>query len=109
MIAIRLKYILGLQFQLEGINYAAANFLHANMSPEQLFQAMRDRGDTPIGFLWKLIKLSFDPKLRQTLDSTGIDPGLIENMNPLMVLLRGPTEAERSKLKLFMAHGLLGG
>jgi len=41
-----LRDVLELQFQLERIQYNRPNMVHADMSPEQLAQAMRDRGES---------------------------------------------------------------
>lgn len=38
--------VLGLQFQLDGINYKASNFVHADMTPEQFADSMRRRGES---------------------------------------------------------------
>ncbi|MBN2217024.1 MAG: hypothetical protein JW719_06580 [Pirellulales bacterium] len=41
-----LTQILNLQFQLEGIDYRRPNMVHADLSPEEFTQAMRNRGET---------------------------------------------------------------
>jgi len=38
--------VLKLQFQLEGIDYTAENFVHADMSPEEFADSMRRRGES---------------------------------------------------------------
>lgn len=38
--------VMELQFQLEGIDYTADNFVHADMSPEQFAESMRRRGES---------------------------------------------------------------
>ncbi len=38
--------LLDLQFQLEGIDYTGENLVHADMSPEQFSQSMKDRGES---------------------------------------------------------------
>ena len=40
------KGMLGLAFQLDGINYNAPNMVHADMSPEEFAQKMKDRGES---------------------------------------------------------------
>lgn len=42
-----MKDMLGLEFQLEGINYTAPNLVHADFSPEDMFADMKKRGETP--------------------------------------------------------------
>lgn len=99
--------ILGLQFQLEGVDYSAKNFVHADMTPDQLFSSMKQRGETPLQLITKLIKLSFDPELQKSLQKAELSSDGLDGINPLLIYLRGPTESERRKLKKFMAQGLL--
>ena len=40
--------VLGLQFQLSCIDYSPANFVHADLSPEELKKRMQDRGESPM-------------------------------------------------------------
>ena len=42
--------MLGLYSQLQEVDYTKANFLHADMSPTEMSQAMRERGDTAVTF-----------------------------------------------------------
>lgn len=46
-----MKDMLNLEYQLEHIDYMAKNFRHADMSPEEFVQDMRDRGDE----VWKML------------------------------------------------------
>jgi hypothetical protein len=43
-----MKNVLDLDSQLEHIDYTQKNFVHADLSPEQMAEAMRKRGDTPL-------------------------------------------------------------
>jgi len=99
--------ILGLVFQLEGINYKAVNFVHADLSPQQLMSAMSARGESVGSLLLRIFKLSFDPKIKEEMERSGIKEPELEGINPLMIALRGPTEGERAKIKLFFAQGLV--
>lgn len=38
----------GMQYQLEGISYDRKHFVHADLSPDQLLQAARERGEDPL-------------------------------------------------------------
>lgn len=40
-----MKEMLKLDFQLEGIDYRKKNFVHADMTPQEMADSMRDRGD----------------------------------------------------------------
>ena len=41
-----MKSLLDLEFQLEAIDYTPAHFVHADMTPEEFAQSMRDRGES---------------------------------------------------------------
>ena len=100
--------LLGLTFQLDAINYQAKNFVHADLSPQQLSDAMRARGETLPQLLMKLIKLSTDPDLKKALEAKGYKEASLDGVNPLLIILRGPTDEERLKIRRFMAQGLIG-
>ena len=100
--------LLGLTFQLDVINYKAKNFVHADLSPKELQDAMQARGETLPQLLMKLIKLSTDPELKKELEANGYNEDALEGINPLLILLRGPTPEERLKIRRFMAQGLIG-
>ena len=46
---------LDLQFQLEGIDYTAANLVHADMSPDQFARSMRDRGESMFQVFMRMV------------------------------------------------------
>ncbi|NNL54628.1 MAG: hypothetical protein HKP32_05705, partial [Woeseia sp.] len=62
-----LKNALGLSFQLEEIDYAAPNFVHADLSPEQLLASMKDRGESPYVYFWRLFYFAIDEYARDPL------------------------------------------
>lgn len=41
-----MKDVLGLEFQLTGVDYTPANFVHADMTQEEMEQSMADRGES---------------------------------------------------------------
>jgi len=49
------KNILQLDHQLEQIDYTRDNFVHADMSPEQMSRAMADRGESMVQMLFRLL------------------------------------------------------
>ena len=100
--------LLGLSFQLDEVNYRAKNFVHADLSPEELRDAMNARGESLPQLLMKIIKLSTDPELKKALEAKGYKDGGLDGINPLLILLRGPTQEDRVKLRRFMAQGLVG-
>jgi hypothetical protein len=102
-----LARLLGLTFQLDEIDYKAKNFLHADLSPEQLRAAMSARGESLPQILLKVLKISSDPSLEKSLRAQGFQDADLEGINPLLIMLRGPTPEERRKIKMFMARGLV--
>ena len=100
--------LLGLSFQLDEVNYRARNFIHADLSPEELRDAMSARGESLPQLLMKIIKLSTDPELKKALEAKGYKDGVLDGVNPLLILLRGPTQEDRVKIRRFMAQGLVG-
>ena len=99
--------LLGLAFQLDEIDYRASNFVHADLSPQQLSAAMEARGESLPQLLMKLLRVSNDPALERSLKEHGLDEASLEGINPLLIVLRGPTERERLILRRFMAQGLI--
>ena len=55
-----LTKLLGLQFQLDEINYKARNFVHADLSPRQFSAAMQRRGESWWTMFSKLMQESMD-------------------------------------------------
>jgi hypothetical protein len=50
-----MKDLLALEFQLKGIDYTRANMVHADMSPDQFAEAMRQRGESPMTILVRML------------------------------------------------------
>jgi len=106
MIQVAMASLLGLQFQLNGIDYRAPNFVHADLTPGQLSDAMTARGETLPSLLLRLLRISFNPELKEKMRQAGFEEQRLDGINPIMIALRGPTEAERQKIKLVFAQGL---
>jgi hypothetical protein len=50
-----MKDMLKLQFQLECIDYTKDNFVHADMSPTEFAQTMKDRGESVLQMLFRMM------------------------------------------------------
>ncbi|HBO44492.1 MAG TPA: hypothetical protein DD670_11270 [Planctomycetaceae bacterium] len=74
-----LTRVLDLQFQLDGIDYRADNMVHADMSPEEFAQSMRDRGESVASIFFRMMAYSM---MQQSGDS-----GRSAEMEILMALL----------------------
>jgi hypothetical protein len=50
-----MKDILGLEFQLKGIDYTRRNMVHADMSPDQFAESMRKRGESVMTMIMRVL------------------------------------------------------
>ena len=55
---IMLKQALALEFQLEQIDYEKSNFVHADMTPEQFSQSMKDKNEDAMTMFLRLMQAS---------------------------------------------------
>lgn len=67
-----MKDMLNLEYQLEKIDYMAANFRHADMSPDEFVEDLERRGDS----VWKMVARMMGAGLASSA-STGGDAGLL--------------------------------
>jgi hypothetical protein len=58
-----MKELLDLEHQLSVIDYTRQNFVHADMSPEEFAQSMKDRGES---FTQMLLKMTFEGMAQQS-------------------------------------------
>jgi hypothetical protein len=63
-----MKNLLSLDHQLADVNYQAANFVHADMSPDQFAKSMEDRGESIWTIVFKMLGVGL---ARQTSASQG--------------------------------------
>jgi hypothetical protein len=98
--------ILNLEFQLKGIDYARTNMVHADMSPDQLAQAMQKNGESVWTLLFRAMGYSMTQQ-NQGLDSAELLGALLskdralalkrvvavqfDESNGMMALLGGTT------------------
>lgn len=88
--------VLGLQYQLDGINYKAENFVHADMTPEQFERSMRRRGENS----WQILSRVFTEVMR---DEKPPEPSLAE----LRDALRQQGKARQLALKRWAAQQMM--
>ena len=55
MIQTGMKDLLNLEYQLNGIDYTKENMVHADMSPEQFAESMKERGETVTGMMARML------------------------------------------------------
>jgi hypothetical protein len=61
-----MKNLLDLDFQLDAVDYAAPNLVHADMSPKQFSQAMADRNESPWTYFMRLMKYAMSKEAADT-------------------------------------------
>lgn len=62
-----LTQALGLSFQLDEIDYGRPNFVHADLSPDELSQSMAERGESLYVYFWRIFYASVDEYVRDPL------------------------------------------
>jgi hypothetical protein len=50
-----LKNMLELEFQLDAVDYSPANFVHADMTPDEFAQSMEERGESLLSIMWDMM------------------------------------------------------
>lgn len=94
-----LTRMLGLEFQLDSIDYQAANFVHADLSPKEFDAAMRKRGESWWSMFTKLMREGMARAEREG-RQTGGDVGF----GDMFGILFGSTEGRQVKLRRIMAE-----
>jgi hypothetical protein len=94
-----LKDMLGLEFQLDGLDYRKGNFVHADLDPETFFRLQREKGESALSLLWK----AFRADLKAKASGEGRpEPNLFE-------LLLAFSSSDRSRsLKLLLGRQMEG-
>ena len=94
-----MKQMLGLEFQLDSVDYTAANFVHADLSPQEFEAAMKKRGESWWSMFMKLVRKSMAEAEREGRQAGG-DVGI----GDMVGLLFGSAEARQLKLRRIMAE-----
>ncbi len=121
MLQTTMKDVLELEFQLNGIDYTVKNFVHADMTPTQFSESMRDRGETVFKVFFRMLGHAMS---QQEATSSGTDLRLLfalfdknralamkrvlaeefENMEGALTAINGPDGStlitERNKVAL---------
>lgn len=91
-----MKNMLDLSFQLDEVDYSAVNFVHADLSPEELSQSMDERGESLYVYFWRLFYAMMNQYAR--------DPLGLEDMKKLSAMLSGGSD---NSFKVLLAHELV--
>ena len=68
-----MKDVLGLEFQLKGIDYTRENMVHADMSPEQFAESMQERGETAMTLLVRMFGYALTQHNKSASSKSGAD------------------------------------
>ncbi len=94
-----LTQMLGLEFQLDQIDYSAANFVHADMTPQEFDAAMKKRGESWWTMLTRVMRESAARAERG--EKT---PGREVGIGEMFGILFGSGPARQMKLRRLMAE-----
>ena len=102
-----MQRMLGLESQLQHIDYTKSNFVHADLSPRQMQQKMAERGDT----VWSVGMRAFNEMMQKQseLGSSG-QAGFgqaVESFEDLFGLLSNPAKLKRMLATQFASGGAL--
>ena len=87
-----MKDALGLHSQLEGVDYTAKNFVHADMGTRQFFDTQEKKGETFLGLWWKAVQAQMDAAAK---NSRTDQPGLVKILE---ILCRQDSATELKRL-----------
>ena len=90
---IGMKNLLDLSFQLDEIDYTASNFVHADLSPTELFESMDERGESLYVYFWRLFYASINEYAK--------DPLGLKNWNMMSAVV---SENSENSLKIMLAY-----
>ncbi|HAV61526.1 MAG TPA: hypothetical protein DCY13_04075 [Verrucomicrobiales bacterium] len=91
---IMMKTLLGLEFQLDRIDYGRTNFVHADLDPESFARLQADRGETIFGLLFRA---AMEEQRRQSANPE-------EGLNPFALLLAFTAEDSAHQLKFLLGQ-----
>lgn len=83
-----MKNLLGLELQLEQIDYHKDNFVHADMSPEQFKESMKDRGDSFASMFARLMEQAQKPGKKSEANDLGKLLGAMFSPDRAVILRR---------------------
>ncbi|MFO0943948.1 MAG: hypothetical protein U0930_24695 [Pirellulales bacterium] len=101
-----MKEFLGLQSQLEKINYDKKHFVRADMTPEQMSQKMAERGDTVMTIALSTFVDAMRQQNKAALKQNNSSAGSLADLD-LSELLQDPLKAKVMLAEQFVSSGSL--
>ncbi len=99
-----LQNVLGLEYQLYGVDYSQKNFVHADLSPEQIAQLMQERGESFLLILWRLLQHAMEKEAKERESKQRSRSKRLSDWELLLALLR----QDRVVLKRALAEEMTG-
>lgn len=90
-----MKIVLDLDLQTERIDYTAKNFVHADMSPEQMAKAMHDRGEDGLTLFLSIAADVLKDQNLQHQKQNGKEAGADLDLGSLFLDPQGPVKLKR--------------
>ena len=90
-----MKNVLDLTYQLDQVDYSAKNFVHADMTPQEMSKSMEDKGESMITMMIKLWRAGVVQQLKG---------GSMNNTDMMMALMSGDVSHQ---LKILMAQEMI--
>lgn len=91
-----IKDLLGLEFQLDGIDYRRPNMVHADLSPESFLESMRERGESVWTIAARLLLQGIADQQRNQ------DP--VKDLRLIAVLLKGTQRERQVEFRRYLAE-----
>ena len=98
-----MQNMLGLHSQLDHINYARRNFVHADLSPGQMKRKLEQRGETPWTFAFKALGEAMQEQNSGSANALAQD---IQGFDELFSLMSDSTKLKRLLARQFTAGGM---
>jgi len=89
-----MKNLLQLEFQLEQIDYQAKNFVHADMSPEEFWESMENKNESPLKMFLSMMRASLAQQAEKPsqINDAVLMAAIFDRKNGPMVLKRAMAE-----------------
>ena len=107
--------MLDLTFQLDGIDYDRANFVHADLSPDELREKMDERGESLYVYFWRLVFASLDEYAKDPLGlknmqlmGAALSSGQDDSFKTLIAYEMTNLEAQRDMLGDDSSNAIIG-
>ena len=107
--------LLDLSFQLDGINYDSANFVHADLTPDELREKMNERGESLYVYFWRIFFAALDDYAKDPLGlkdmqlmGAALSPGQDDSFKTMIAYEMTNLESQRDMLGEDSSNAIIG-